>query len=78
MFKNPDDVLLTGCGCVELAAHLGESLVELSAQVDKIAPQTDEILPHSVEARRCRLPKGQMADGDVYINLRTAESRRPI
>jgi hypothetical protein len=41
---------LSGCRNVEFAAHLGESLVEMFAEIDEVATEVDEVLAKGVEA----------------------------
>ncbi|OIN77884.1 hypothetical protein BMG05_25865 [Mycobacterium malmoense] len=48
-------MLLSCCGGIEFAAHLGESLVDMVAEVAEILAEVDEVLAKRVETCRCGL-----------------------
>ena len=44
-------MLLTDSHDIELAAHLGEAVVDMRTNVDEVLPKVDEVLPKGIETR---------------------------
>jgi hypothetical protein len=52
-----DDLLLSGGGAVELAAHLGKAVVDLGKAGLELLPEVEEVLAHRVKHPRVLLPE---------------------
>ena len=53
--KKVNDLLLSGGGGVEFAAHLGESLVDVPLECPEVRSKVDKVLSERVEACHCGL-----------------------
>ncbi|MDA2894469.1 hypothetical protein PDG61_26415 [Mycolicibacterium sp. BiH015] len=77
--KQVDDLMLTGCGGVELAPHLGEATVYVITQFTELGAQFQEALAHRVQTRHRRL--SEMAEfapdlADVAIGAACEDTGR--